>query len=233
MKGLRLEANPCPWWKGREANQQSSRGSRRADRAGVSTSHKTTSPGLAEGVRAGESSDIYKWFQSALHKSFLQPTSPPHLPRLIFSTSCSSQMLWAEGFSRLRAAAGPARKNVLFSSYWGKSVTYFFIFNAFKHIPLGVFCFFVFVVSAWPFNVVLYATHGQTPKYLIPFHSVFHKCLLGVVFWGPSGLTCTDCILKNPTSRGQPSHFWVCLPTLLPATVVTVTYILTMYFCVQ
>lgn len=53
-----------------------------------------------------------------------------------------------------------------------------------------VYLVFVFVVSAWPFNVVSYATHGQTPKYLIPFHSVFYKCLLGVVFWEPPGLTC-------------------------------------------
>lgn len=137
VKSLRLEAKPCSWWKGREETRKV------PGVQGGQTELEFAHPARPHPrARAGEGSDIYKWFQTALHKSFLQQTSPPHLPKLLSSTSCSSQMLWPKGFSRLRAAAGPARKNVLFSSYWGKALpTFLFLMlsNAF-HL-LGVFCF--------------------------------------------------------------------------------------------
>lgn len=125
------------------------------------------------------------------------PTRFPHP----FSASCSSQMFWAQGFARLRAAAGPARECFLFFIP-RQRVTYVFMLSNASHLVRFVFSCLWY--HSWPFNVALYALHRQTSEYLIPFHSMVRKCWLWAMLRGPPDLHTPIAFLRTVLPKARP-----------------------------
>lgn len=141
-----------------------------------------------EGHAFGSSADQQCWQELLLFKTqfftkaYFQKPPRSTSPCLLFSTFCSSQLLWAKRFAKLIAAAGPARKNVLFSSCCRKVLPTFLFLMLSDASHFVCFVFWCLWYRHGLFNVVLHALPRRNPKYLIPFHAMLHKCLSWAAF---------------------------------------------------
>lgn len=172
----RLEVWDWGWWKGQTANQGDSKESGR--QAGLvdptpPSAHpqrnwwrKRARPTFDNQLAMLARTLLKKQLSTDAHHK----KHPCHLPH-VFSSAPSapprcSAMKDLQGFQLL-----PTQPNcsLLIKEVFAASLL-LMLFKAFHFT-----CFsFEFVVSVWPFNVALYASHRLNPKYLIPFHPMLH-----------------------------------------------------------